>query len=167
MITFLIREARECDLSEIMQIMHSTEQNGTPSEWYVTDTEEEVRKVLKNGLVLVAEHENVVAGFFIAKYPDLESNLGRFLDYSEQQLEKVVLMDSAAVAPQFQGHGLQGKMLEEIEKHIDWKKYQYSMCTVHPDNKYSLHNMQKHGYEVKKTVKCYGDNIRYIMVKEF
>lgn len=164
---FIIRESNAQDVPEIMQIMHSAAQNGTPLEWYVTDTEEEVKKVLQKGIVLVAENENTVAGFFIAKYPDLESNLGIFLDYSEKQLAEVVLMDSAAVAPAFRGFGLQGKMLEEIEKRINWQKYHYAMCTVHPNNKYSLHNMQKHGYEVKKTVKCYGENIRHVLVKEF
>lgn len=164
---FVIRDAKEEDLHSIMQIMNQTEQGGTPSEWYVTDSEEVVRKEIQGeDIVLVAETDHTVAGFFIAKYPDMESNLGTFLGYTQEQLGKVVIMDSAAVAPQFQGNGLQGKMLEEIEKRIDWTKYQYSMCTVHPENCYSLHNMQKHGYEVKKTVRCYGNHIRHILVAE-
>jgi len=40
------------------------------------------------------------------------------------------------------------------------------MCTIHPDNVYSLYNMNKLGYEVKTTVKCYGDNIRHVLLKE-
>lgn len=164
---FVIRDARIEDLQAIMQIMNQTKQGGTPTEWYVTDSEEVVQKEIQgDDIVLVAESNHTIAGFFIAKYPDIESNLGTFLGYSKEQLDKVVIMDSAAVAPQFQGNGLQGKMLEEIEKRIDWTKYQYSMCTVHPENRYSLQNMQKHGYEIKKTVRCYGDYIRHILVAE-
>lgn len=170
---FIIREADKDDLSAIMEIMNHTAQGGTPEEWYVTDTEEEVRLALEQkGIVLVAEAadtkmSNTIAGFFIAKYPEQEENLGTFLAYSEKQLEQVILMESAAVAPQYQGNGLQGRMLEELEQRIDWKKYRYAMCTVHPENQYSLSNMQKHGYEIKKTVTCYGNHIRHILVKEF
>ena len=165
---FIIRTAVEEDIPGIMQIMNAEPAGDTLPEWYITDEEESVRSCLEeNGFIMVSQTESgEIVGFFIVKYPDDNENLGKYLGFSEEQLEKVILMDSAAIHPEFRGNGLQGKMLIEVERKIDTQKYRYSMCTVHPDNIYSLHNMQKYGYEVKKTVRCYGDNIRHVLLKE-
>ncbi len=64
--------------------------------------------------------------------------MGVFLNFTEAQLAKVAIMDSAAVSREFRGNGLQGKMLEAAEKELDTEKYTYLMCTVHPMNRYSL-----------------------------
>ena len=121
----------------------------------------------QKGFIVVSETQaGEMAGFFIVKYPDAVENLGKYLEFTEEQMKKVVLMDSVAILPEFRGNGLQGKMLREAEKRINTEKYQYYMCTIHPDNIYSLQNMQKQGYEVKKTVKCYGNHIRHVLLKE-
>ena len=165
---FVIRAAAESDIPEIMQIMNAKPSGNTKPEWYITDEEDAVRDCLgEKGFILVSQTEfGEIAGFFIARYPSEEENLGTCLGFSTEQFEKVILMDSAAIKPEFRGNGLQGKMLVEVEKRIDTGKYHYSMCTVHPDNKYSLHNMQKHGYEIQKTITYHGDYVRYLLLKE-
>ena len=59
----------------------------------------------------------------------------------------------------------QGRMLEAAEKLLDKNRFYYLMCTIHPDNKFSRHNMESHGYEVKKTAFCYGGLPRCILLK--
>lgn len=165
---FLIRNATENDIPEIMGIMNAKPSGKTKPEWYITDEEDAVRKCLcEQGFILVAQTDlDVIAGFFIVKYPEREENLGKYLDFTDEQLEKVVLMDSVAILPEFRGNGLQGILVKWAEEKIDPARFRYLMCTVHPDNVYSLHNMQKLGYEVKKTVTCYGNNIRNVLLKE-
>lgn len=57
-------------------------------------------------------------------------------------------------------------MLEEAERLLDTDQYYYLMCTIHPDNQFSRHNMEIHGYEVKRTALCYGGLPRCILLKE-
>lgn len=165
---FCIRKAVSDDIPQIMKIMYAAPSGDTKPEWYITDEESSVRSCLdEKGCILVAETESsVMAGFFIVRYPDREENLGKYLDFSESQLQQVALMDSVAIVPDFRGYGLQKKLVEEAERRIDREKYHYLMCTIHPDNHYSLANMEKSGYTVRKTVECYGGNIRHVLLKE-
>ena len=57
-------------------------------------------------------------------------------------------------------------MLEEAERLLDTDQYYYLMCTIHPDNQFSRHNMEIHGYEVKRTALCYGGLPRCILLKD-
>lgn len=100
------------------------------------------------------------------KKPEMEDNLGVYLDFDETKLNQVAVMDSTVVGSVWRGNGLQGRMLEKAEELLDKESFRYLMCTIHPENSYSLQNMQKHGYVVKKTAKCYGGLTRHILLKE-
>ena len=165
--TFQIRRATQEDLPQIMEIMEEAAGNHVHPDWFVDDDSEFVREHLDHhGFVVVAEAPGgKIAGFFLVKEPKEEENLGKYLDFSPQELAKVAVMDTAAVKSDYRGNGLQGKMLEGAEKLLD-SRFTYLMCTIHPDNIYSLHNMQSHGYEVRKTVKCYGGLDRHILLKK-
>lgn len=165
---FVIRRAVSSDVSGIMELMEEARCNTEHPDWFFADNEEFVRKHLDTaGFVIVAEAEaGEIAGFFLVKEPEPDENLGAYLDFDREKLARVAVMDSAVVGSAWRGNGLQGKMLEKAEEFLDKEKFIYLMCTIHPDNKYSLHNMQKHGYEVKKTTECYGGLIRHILLKE-
>ena len=47
-------------------------------------------------------------------------------------------MDSAVVGSVYRGNGLQEQMLEAAESLLDKEKYYYLMCTIHPDNEFSI-----------------------------
>ena len=51
------------------------------------------------------------------------------------------------------------------EEIIKRKKMRYLMATVHPDNIYSLRNMEKLGMKAVLETKKYGGKQRYIMCK--
>lgn len=165
---FNIRRARPGDVPKIMEIMKEAKEDQSHPQWFVADEEPYVREHLDTkGFVVVAEtEEKELAGFFLIKYPDDQDHLGDFLHFSREKKEKTVIMDSAVVARKFRGNGLQGKMLEGAEAFLDPQKYPYRMCTVHPQNQYSLQNMRKHGYEVMDTVTCYGGLPRHILLKD-
>lgn len=165
---FIIRKAQKEDLPGIMKIMEEARRDSEHPDWFVADDENYVREHLdQNGFTVIAQaQDGTVAGFFLIKYPDLEDNLGRYLDFKEDQLAQVAVMDSAAVGSAYRGNGLQGKMLETAEAFLDREKIHYLMCTIHPDNRFSRQNMEKHGYEVKKITECYGGLMRCILLKE-
>lgn len=168
MMNFLFRKASGQDVSGIMEIMNEAAADREHEEWFVSSDEEYVNRHLQEkGFVIVAEEEHgKMAGFFLVMYPNEKENLGNYLNFTPENLKKVVLMDTAVVASDFRGFGLQGRMLQEAEKYIDTQKYKFALCTVHPDNIYSLRNMQNHGYQVQKTVQCYGGYTRYVLMKK-
>ena len=164
---FKIRRAGNEDISGMMRVMEEARENPGHPDWFVADDEEYIQDHLDGkGFAVVAEAGNGdIAGFFVVKYPEQDNNLGTFLGYSAEQLGQTVIMDSAAVAEIYRGHGLQGKMLDAAEERIDDNRWRYLLCTVHPDNIYSLSNMESHGYVKRAEVTCYGGRRRYVLEK--
>ncbi|MDO4340272.1 MAG: GNAT family N-acetyltransferase [Eubacteriales bacterium] len=166
---FKIRKANRKDLTGIMEVMEEAAGNLQHPDWFVADEETAVKEHLeKDGFGMAAEaSDGRIVGFFLVKYPKPEENLGVYLDYPPEKLGKVALMDSCAVRQAYRGYGLQGRLLQGAEEYLDTEKYTYLMCTVHPDNRFSLSNMQKNGYMIQATVQCYGGLLRHILVKDF
>ena len=168
MAEFVIRRAEPADICGIMAVMNEAQNDKSHPDWFVSDDEEYVRAHIEGyGFVIIAQAaDGEVAGFFLVKYPESrEDNLGTWLEFDEEQLSHVAVMDSAVVSAVYRGNGLQGQMLKAAERLLDTEKYYYLMCTIHPDNKFSRYNMESHGYEVKKTALCYGGLPRCILLK--
>ena len=138
--TFLIRKADEADVVGIMKVMNEAQGDKEHPDWFVADNEDYIRAHLKD-------------------------NLGTYLDFDEEQLAHVAVMDSAVVGNAYRGNGLQGRMLDSAENFLNLEEYYYLMCTIHPDNQFSRRNMENHGYEVKKIALCYGGLSRCILLK--
>ena len=82
-----------------------------------------------------------------------------------RELLQVVHMDTAAVHRDYRGRGLQRTMVEIAEQELSGQGRRILLCTVHPENRYSLNNMQNRGYEIQKRVNLYGSE-RYILRKD-
>lgn len=166
--TFSFQKATQSDVDAIMHIMN-TAKSQAESGWFVADDETYVREhIEEKGFVMLARAEHgEAAGFFMIHIPGMGmDNLGRELGFSEKELSSVVHMDSAAVLPAFRGHRLQLRLLQAAEKELSrYPQYRYFLCTVHPDNQYSLHNMEQNGYQQVKTTKKYGGLTRHILMK--
>ena len=76
----------------------------------------------------------------------------------------MVHMDTSVVHPAYRGQGLQRKMVQTAEKALSGRGEKILLCTVHPENQYSLRNMQTQGYSIRKRVEMYGSE-RYILQK--
>lgn len=166
---FILRQAGEADLSGIMTVMDTAARLTEPKEWFVSDDADYVKKHLTDaasGFVLAAEVNGTVAAFFMVHFPGLsENNLGRELGFSDEQLLRSAHMDSAAVLPGYRGHKLQARLCLLAEEELKKRGFRHLLCTVHPDNRFSLENMQKNGYEIKKTMLKYGGLPRHILLK--
>lgn len=164
---FVIRRATEQDIPQLVAIMEEAVDNPQHPDWFVSDDADFIREHLDvKGFVLAAEAPaKEIAGFFIVKYPEPGENLGTFLNYTEDQLAHTAIMDSAAVARNYRGHKLQARMAQAAEALIDPERFRYLLCTIHPDNRFSLSNMQSQGYVVKAEVRCYGGKRRYVLEK--
>ena len=136
-------------------------------DWLYLDPPELVHAMLTDGIMelWLAMDESKVAAVFSVLRPGLESyNYGYDLDFSEQELLKVVHMDTSAVHKDYRGLGLQGRMVQIAEKSLEGQGSKILMSTVHPDNQFSLNNMLRQGYEIQQRVEKYGSE-RFILRK--
>ena len=83
----------------------------------------------------------------------------------EAELDRVALMDVAAVLPEHRGHGLERRMLLWAEEQLP-ARFDRLMCTVSPANPASLHSIERSGYRAVLTKEKYGGHLRHIMLKE-
>ena len=149
-----------CFLDEIKSEMQQ-------KDWLYLDPPELVQAMMSDEIMelWLAMDEKRVAAVFSDLYPGLESyNYGYDLDFSEQELMKVVHMDTSAVHKDYRGLGLQGRMVQIAEKSLEGQGSKILMSTVHPDNQFSLNNMLRQGYEIRKRVEKYGSE-RFILQK--
>ena len=159
-----LRMAGVSDVPTIMAIMdraHAAMQNPAA---YITDPPEYVAHyVQQDGFVLLAEDHGTPVGFFMAAAPGLrENNLGHYLGFSPEALQKTMMMDSAAVLPEYQGRGIMGRMFRQAVA-LAAERYPYLVGTVAPENCASLRNFEKNGFTKRMTITKPGGQVRLLM----
>lgn len=164
-----IQLAKPGQVDGIFSIMSGVAAHMEHPEYYVIDDRDYVaRHISQEGFTLLWMEEVQIAGFLIVHLPrpEEEHNLGNDLGFSPRQLLLSAHMESAAILPEFRGRGIQKKLIAAAESRVTALGYQYSLCTVHPDNLPSLNSLLSLGYEVATTKLKYGGKLRHIMKKE-
>ncbi len=140
----------------------------TRKDWFYLDKPEEVRQMLADGTMdfwVAMDHDQLAAAFSVL-YPGVAAcNYGYDLGFDEQQLMQVVNMDTIAVYPAYRGMGLQRILMQTAEKAIAQRGAKILLCTVHPDNTFSLNNILAQGYSIKCKLPKYG-SVRYLLQKD-
>lgn len=165
----VLKVATKDQADEIYSVMDEVYNRLEDKSLYVCDDLEYVKSHIENeGFAVVAcNNTSRIVGSFIFRYPmHSEDNLGRDIGLEEEQLKKVVHMESSVVLPEYRGRGLQLSMLQYGEELIDQSKYKYLMATVSPDNKWSYNSFEKNGYKLTITKEKYNGLMRRIYLKE-
>lgn len=175
-------------IDTFIQLIREIWQDMPEKDWFSMDPEEEIRGRFPRGeawLYTVSEAGNRnearnrdeeakrneagngnLAGIFMATFPGLtEENLGWDLGFDEEALLKTAHMDTAVILPAYRGNGLQGQLMQKAEADLKQAGYRYLLCTIHPDNQYSMNNALKLGYKVAKSTVKYGGLPRNILLK--
>lgn len=161
-----IRQGTSEDTERVLTFLTQIKAEMAHKEWFCLDTPEEFRERMENGStrLWVAEDGENLAGVFTAVFPGTSQvNYGWKLNLPPEDLMRVVNMDTAAVHPDFRGQGLQCRLMQTVERELGPGKI--LLCTIHPDNRYSLHNAQSQGYEIQATLPMYG-SIRHLLRKD-
>lgn len=164
----LIRKGTNQDTEPFIRLLQETKAAMTNQEWFFLDAPEDVRAMMESGAMelWVAMDGERLAGAFDLIHPGLESyNYGYDLGFEKEELQRVVQMDTAAVHPDYRGLGLQKKLMETAEAEIRKGSGKILLCTIHPDNRYSLNNVLKQGYSIEKKLPKYG-SVRYVLRKD-
>jgi GNAT superfamily N-acetyltransferase len=85
-------------------------------------------------------------------------NLGYDVNLPKAELNKVVHLETTVVHPDYRGNGLQSLTLEEIIPVVKEMGYKHLLCTVSPQNYFSLFNIMKNGLKIKALKKKYGSD---------
>ncbi len=163
-----IRKGTIADIEAHIALLREVREAMPNKAWFYLDTPEEVRQMMADGIMelWVAMDGSRLAGTFDLLIPGLEDfNYGYDLGFSGSELLHVVNMDTAAVHPDYRGLGLQRKLMETAEAELAGRGKRILMCTVHPENRFSLNNILKQGYTIQKEVRKYG-SVRYILRKD-
>jgi predicted GNAT superfamily acetyltransferase len=157
------------DVMKLQDIVYDHVEN---KETYHPNTIEENYDILDvGGHILGVYFKNQLVAFRIIDTPGLgDRNLGKDLNFSEEDLWKVSIFDSTVVHPDFRGHGLQFKTLQKSKEILLQQGYQHGLATISPNNLYSVRNLIKAGFVIKEVKKKYGaiadeidGKLRYIL----
>lgn len=91
------------------------------------------------------------------------------LDISEEDMDKVVYLQSTVVHPDFRGNALQIKTLRIILDLTVEKRYKHVTATISPYNYYSLKNILSNGITIRDILTLggnYEEKKRFIMYKD-
>ena len=161
----LIRKGSLSDLERFLKFTHDVRDAMPETAWFALDPDEEMRELTAAGDMefWMAELGSRLAAVFSIIRPGLRDfNLGYELGLTESELLRVTHMDTAAVHPDFRGRGLQRRMMAQAERELTGR---ILLCTIHPDNRYSLENALKLGYRIEKRIERY-DSVRYVLRKD-
>lgn len=165
----VLRAAYPEDADSIAKLMLSVYEGLEDKSIYVCDDLDYVNKHIDGteGLAVVAcNRSNEIIGSFVLRYPRVsEDNLGRDISLAEDELDNVVHMETAVVAPEYRGRGIQRLMLEYAESLIDIHQYRIFLSTVSPDNPASYKTFERAGYQLILTKEKYGGLKRRIYMK--
>lgn len=166
-----IKKMTKSDAPEVMKLIQSVYDQMEHKEWYAIDDEDYYAHYLEAehgiGYKAVDEESGSIAGLFIALFPDKkEVNLGYDAGLNETACERTAVMETAAVLPAYRGQNLQYRLMQAAEQDLKDLGYRYLTATIHPDNRYSLHNALKQGYEIVNTKEKYGGYLRHILCKK-
>ena len=163
-----IRKGTEEDLEGFIALLDAVKRNMDHDEWFYLDPPDALRKMMQDGIMefWVALDGEKMAGAFDVLHPEQKSlNYGYAIGLSEDELPLVVNMDSAAVHPAYRGQGLQRRLMQIAEEDLlSRKEKRILLCTVHPDNRFSLRNVLSQGYRVVKSIPIYG-SVRHVLCK--
>ena len=164
----VIRKGRPEELDLFVELLLQVRSGMEEQDWFYVDSPGEFRELMDSGTMhfWFAMDGDRVAGALDILTPGTEPyNYGYELGYGEEELLCTVNMDAAAVHPDYRGLGLQRKLLQTAEEWLCDGRTRILLCTVHPENRFSLNNALAMGYEIRRKISIYG-SVRYLLKKE-
>ncbi len=113
-------------------------------EWLGDFSKEDLEYLINNGSTIWIWYNNADFVCSMMAIPANKEDLKKFkldLDY-----KKMLDYGPMMVNPKYVGNGLQYQMLLVMEKFARENGYKYGVSTIHPDNIYSINNLEKNNF---------------------
>ena len=123
------------------------------------DSYEEMLDDMKNGAKVIGVFNKageIIAYRYIGFPGCSEKNLGNDISLEKKELSKVAHLETTVVHPDYRGNSLQSITLQQALPLIREAGFEHVLCTVSPQNVYSLFNVIKNGLRIKALKKKYG-----------
>lgn len=141
--------------------------------WFVCDNAEDIEKMLAGGGAMFGvlnSRDEFIASRYVSTPGASEYNLANELNL-DVDLNKVMVLESTVVDPDYRGNRLQSMMLNIAHQHAEETGYRHLVSTVSPENIYSLYNVMSLGLKIRALRKMYqtqtGDGVwRFILHKD-
>ena len=132
-------------------------------EWLGDFTREDIELLLQENSKIWVYYSKEIPICSMMIIPATKKSLVKFeLNYKAQE---VIDYGPMFVNPNYIGNNLQYQMLRELDEISRKKGYRYAVVTVHPDNMYSIRNLEKDKFKLINT-KNFERGTRNIYLKE-
>ena len=163
-----LEQLTEKDLEAIMNLQQEVLEALVDKMLYLPFSEEEIREhFLGRGEIIgyCNEEKELVALAIYVQKGDHSSNYGYDLGMTAEEVVQVGHVDTVLVVPDYRGYGLQGKLMQELERIAIDGNTPVLCATASPANPFSVDNFLKLGYEIGTRKLKYGGMDRYVLIK--
>lgn len=160
-----LEEITEIDIRDYIDFRENVKSNMEHPEWLGDFTIAEIKEGLESESMKIwvykSNNENVCSMMLL-------KSSEKSLQKLELNLEAAEVVDYGPmfVNPKFVGNGLQYQMLKRLDQFCQSKGYKYAVSTVHPDNVFSIKNIEKDNF-ILQSVKEFKRGLRNIYLKKY
>ncbi|MGB7603940.1 MAG: hypothetical protein WBL93_00535 [Lutisporaceae bacterium] len=125
------------------------------------DTYKEMMEDMKQGAQIIGVYNNsedLIAYRYVGFPGESDKNLGIDVKLPAKELCRVAHLETTVVRPDYRGNSLQSLTLQQAVPLIKSLGYKHLLCTVSPQNFFSLFNVMRNGLKVKALKKKYGSD---------
>ncbi|MBQ8131156.1 MAG: GNAT family N-acetyltransferase [Bacilli bacterium] len=140
----LVEEKDNIDLDEYIRFRESVKEHMEHPEWLGDFTKEEIKELLdRNSHLWIYKDKNIpVCSMMLI--PARQKDLEKF--EIQKSANEVVDYGPMFVNYDYVGNSLQYQMLQKLDKISKEFGYRYAASTIHPENTYSIRNLEKDGF---------------------
>lgn len=152
------------DIDDYIRFVDNVKSSMSHKEWLGDFEKEDYKYLLSNGsMIYIWKYNNeiVASGMLI---PATQKDLVKF-NLKELDVEIVMDFGPEMVAQDYRGNGLQKDILLYLLNICKNTGYKYAITTIHPENIYSISNVEKVGFKINGEVTLKRGQ-RLILVKK-
>ncbi|MFZ5351888.1 MAG: hypothetical protein ACOZCL_04075 [Bacillota bacterium] len=156
---YIIRLTEDRELNAVIELQNTVYEQLPNKQVLYRDSYAEMREDLESGakIIGVYNQQNDLIAYRYFSFPGKnEKNLGYDINMPEDELESVVHLETTVVHPLYRGNDLQSITLQHAVSFVRPMGFKHLLCTVSPQNFYSLYNIMKNGLKIKSLKKKYG-----------
>lgn len=170
MVKYEIRKATIDDLDAIFSIIQKVgTEYGSTSKFVCSKNNKVYENMILSSPAYVAVSENGEIVGSLLLHHDTKDGEGVYkaAGLNSKEISTTIIFETCEVLPEHRGNSLQYLLCKQALKELKAQKYyKKAVCTVHPDNKYSLRNMEKIGFKVAQLTKLYLGYDRFVLIKK-